>query len=60
MIMKMAVPCDAAVCLVDTDLSFRGAYCINLKMEAVRSFEMLVNIYQTSRYYISEDSHLSA
>jgi hypothetical protein len=48
--MKMAVFWDVAPCsLVDID---------DVSKEAVSSCETLVNIYQTSQYYIPEGSHL--
>jgi late competence protein required for DNA uptake (superfamily II DNA/RNA helicase) len=44
---------------VDIDRRFREAYCrITLMMEAVSSSKTFVNIYQTTRSNIPEDSHL--
>jgi hypothetical protein len=36
-------------------LAARLAYSSTLNMEAVRSFEKSVNVYQTTRRYIPED-----
>jgi hypothetical protein len=63
---KMAVFWDVApYSLVDINQCFRGAYCFHhqddeslLMMEAVRSFETLVIIYQTTWCNIPEDCHL--
>jgi hypothetical protein len=65
---KMAVfwvvaPC----CLVDVYQRLRGHYCLHhpgdelliaLMMKAAKTSETLVNIYQTTRRYNPEDSHL--
>jgi hypothetical protein len=59
--MKMAVVCHIAPCgLVDTDRRFREVYCLHITqmMEAVSSSEMSVSIYQTTRCYMTDDSHL--
>jgi hypothetical protein len=54
--MKMAVSWDVAPCgLVDTDQRFRG---LLMMTDAVSSSETSVNIYQTTRCDIPEDSHL--
>jgi hypothetical protein len=56
-------PCS----LVDVYKRFRGSCCLHhqgdglliaLMMEAARTSETLVNIYQTTRRYNPEDSHL--
>jgi hypothetical protein len=55
----MAVLWDVAECsLVDIDRRFRGAYCRHHQDEAVSFSEMSVNIHQTTRGNIPEDSHL--
>jgi hypothetical protein len=50
---------DEGDCLLEysTVWCFRGAYCLH-HQEAFKSAETTVNIYQTTRYYISEGSHL--
>jgi hypothetical protein len=61
--MKMAVfwvvePCS----LVEVYQRFRGPCCLHqgiaLMMEAARTCETLVNLYQTTQCYNPEDSHL--
>jgi hypothetical protein len=49
-------PCS----LVEVYQRFRGVCCLHhqLTMEAARTSETLVNLYQTTRRYNSEDSHL--
>jgi hypothetical protein len=57
----MAVFWDVASCSqVDTDRRFRGALSsiIRVMMKAVSSSETSINIYQTTRCYIQEDSYL--
>jgi hypothetical protein len=66
----MAVLWVVALCsLVEVYQSFRGPCCLHnqgdqgegiiaLMMEAARISETLVNFYQTTRHYNSEDSHL--
>jgi hypothetical protein len=55
----MTVSWDVAPCrLVEVYRRFRGAYCLALIMEAVRTSETSVNFYQTTRRYNREDSHL--
>jgi hypothetical protein len=50
---------DAPRSLVHIDRRFRGAYCfIALLMEAVNTSETSVNICQTTRRNIPEDSHV--
>jgi hypothetical protein len=58
--MIMAVFWDVAPCsLVDTDRSLRETYCLHRKGAATESSsETSVNIYQTTRCNIPEDSHL--
>jgi hypothetical protein len=64
---KMAVFWVVAPCsLVEVYQRFRGPCCLHnqgegiiaLMMEAARISETLVNFYQTTRRYNSEDSHL--
>jgi hypothetical protein len=51
----MTVFWNVAPCiLVETDLRFRGAYCIRHQGDP----EMSVNFHQTTRCNIPEDSHL--
>jgi hypothetical protein len=53
----MAVFWDFAPCsLLDTDLRFRSSYCLH--HQGGRTSEISVNIYQTTRRNIPEDSHL--
>jgi hypothetical protein len=53
-------PCS----LVEVYQRFRGACCLHhqgdewMMMEAARTSETLVNVYQTTRCYSPEDSHL--
>jgi hypothetical protein len=60
--MNMSVFSVVAPCsVVEVCQRFRGdaAYKINtLMMEAARTSEMLVNIYQATRRYNTEDSYL--
>jgi hypothetical protein len=53
---------DASCSLTETDKRFGGAYCLYyqgaLMMEAVHTFETLVNMHLTTRQYIPEDSKL--
>jgi hypothetical protein len=60
--MKMAVFWVVApYSLVEVYRRFRGTCClIALMMEAARTSEMSVNLYQTARRYSPEDSHLLA
>jgi hypothetical protein len=57
---KLAVFWNVAPCsLIEIDRRFRGVYRpIALVMEVVSSSETSVNIYQTTRPNIPEDSHL--
>jgi hypothetical protein len=62
----MTVFWDVAPCsLAEIDQSFRGVYCLHhqgdessLMMEAISTSEMSVNVYQTTRRNIPDDSHL--
>jgi hypothetical protein len=58
--MKMATVIGVAPCsLVDTDRSFRGAYCLHyltLMMEVVNSSETSLCTYQTTKFNIPEHS----
>jgi hypothetical protein len=58
--MKMAVFWVVAPCkLVEVYKLFRGHRgLIALMMEAARTYETLVNFYQTARRYKPEDSHI--
>jgi hypothetical protein len=57
--LTMTVFWDVTQCgLVDTDRRFRVAYCLHHKTDAVSSTETSVNIYQTTRCNVAEDSHL--
>jgi hypothetical protein len=54
---KMAVVWVVAPCsLVEVYQRFRGPCCLHHQGE--RASETLVNFYQTTRHYNSEDSHL--
>jgi hydrogenase maturation factor len=61
---KIAVFWDVGACsLVDTDLCFRGAYCllhwgiITLMMEEINASET-VSIYQTTQCNVVEGGHV--
>jgi hypothetical protein len=55
----MAAFWDVAPCsLVDNDTCFRVLTAIVLMMKTVNISETSVNIYQTTRHNIPEDSHL--
>jgi hypothetical protein len=58
--MKMALFWDVAPrSLVDINRHFRGAYCLHHQCDGwSNSSEALVNIFQTMRCYIPEESHL--
>jgi hypothetical protein len=63
--MKFRVFLDVAPCShVEVYRRFRGAYCLHhqgaLMMEAVRTSETSVNIYLTTRRWITEDSELQS
>jgi hypothetical protein len=65
--MMMTVLRDIALCiLVESDRSFRGAYCLHhqgdesviaLMIEAVRTSDTSAHFYQNTRRNIPEDSH---
>jgi hypothetical protein len=59
--MKKSIFWDAApFSLVDIGRCFRGTYCLYYQGdETVNSSEALVNIRQTTRRNIPEDSHLN-
>jgi hypothetical protein len=60
--MKVTVFWDVALCsLVEIDRRFRSAYCLHyqaLMVEAERTSETPVSIYETTRHNVPEDSHI--